>query len=242
MIQEERIMIGDIPCLQILSGENPQGVIVFYHGWSSLKEFQSLRGRIFAAYGYDVLIPDAIHHGERHPIDYNIEPSYILFWETIFQNVKEAPQLLDYIRTWRPGLPLAVTGHSMGGFSALGVMTQHKEFQTAVAMNGSGWWDESERRFRAALHINKPAGFADMMESIDRLDPYTHTEALQGRSVLALNGGADPTVDNAVQQLYIEKLRRNTDIDSRLTLYPGLGHFVTTQMMGEAVDWITKII
>ena len=74
MITEEKIYIGDIPCLKIEGHEKVKGVIIFYHGWSSTKELQSLRGHILAAYGYDVLIPEAIYHGERGLIDYDENP------------------------------------------------------------------------------------------------------------------------------------------------------------------------
>lgn len=240
MIREERIEIGRIPALRIYGSEPSQGVVIFYHGWTSTKELQALRGRIFAAYGYDVLIPDAINHGERGPIDYNEPAAYAAFWQTIFRNVEEAAQLIDYAKAWRPGLPLAVTGHSMGGFTALGVLTHYDEFSTAVAMNGSGWWDESERRFRAALNLDKPAGFAGLLASLKAYDPYDHMDKLAGRSLLAINGGADPVVDGAAQTLYMEKLSNQPEVQSEALSFPGLGHFVTTQMMGAAIDWLQK--
>ena len=56
-------MAGDIPCLRIYSqGDAPKGIVVFYHGWTSTKELQSVRGHFLAAYGYTVLIPEAINH------------------------------------------------------------------------------------------------------------------------------------------------------------------------------------
>jgi uncharacterized protein len=242
MIEEQKIMIGRIPAVQITCGECSKGVIVFYHGWSSQKELQSLRGHILAAYCYDVIIPDAIYHGERGPIDYNAEASYPLFWETIFQNVEEASQIVAYIKTWKPRIPLAVMGHSMGGISTLGVMTHCQEYNTAVSLNGSGWWDESERRFRAALHIDKPEEFVEVTKKINALDPYTHMDQLRGRSVLALNGGADSTVDSAAQEMYMEKMSGCADINICFQTYPGLCHFVTTNMMDDAIQWINKTI
>ena len=66
MIQEKKVYVEGIPCLQITSGEMPKGVVLFYHGWSSQKEYQAVRGHVLAAYGYDVLIPDAVMaNGER---------------------------------------------------------------------------------------------------------------------------------------------------------------------------------
>lgn len=238
MIEERKLYINGIPCLQITCGETPKGVVLFYHGWSSTKEYQSVRGHLLAAYGYDVLIPEAVNHGERGVIDYNSDKSYGAFWQTIFQNLQEVPTLLEYIATWRPNVPLAVMGHSMGAITALGVMTLFKEFQTVVAMNGSGWWDESERRFRADFHLEKPKVSRMIAMQIRSFDPYTHTENLAGRSVLALNGGADTVVNNKAQELYMDKLAQDENVESKFMTYEGLGHFVTTNMMGDAITWL----
>lgn len=242
MIRETRINIDGIPALQITCGDMPKGVVLFYHGWTSQKEYQSVRGHLLAAYGYDVLIPEAVNHGERGPIDYNSPASYGEFWQTIFQNLREAPSIIKYIRKWRRHVPCAVMGHSMGAFTALGVMTHYTEFRTAVALNGSGWWDESDRRFRAALHIEKPRSYRVLAMQIQAMDPYAYTHKLAGRSVLALNGGADDVVDNKAQELYMEKLAKDNRIISRYGTYDGLGHFVTTNMMGDAVQWLDEAL
>ena len=120
MIRETRINIDGIPALQITCGDMPKGVVLFYHGWTSQKEYQSVRGHLLAAYGYDVLIPEAVNHGERGPIDYNSPASYGEFWQTIFQNIREAPSIIKYIRKWRRHVPCAVMGHSMGALYGLG--------------------------------------------------------------------------------------------------------------------------
>lgn len=240
MINETKRYIDGIPCLQITCGDAPKGVVLFYHGWTSTKEYQSVRGHILAAYGYDVLIPESINHGERGTIEYNNPRAYGEFWQTIFQNLQEAPVLLGYIKKWRPEKPLAVMGHSMGAITAMGVMTHFKEFRTVVAMNGSGWWDESERRFRAAFHLDKPRSAMALGMQIRAFDPYVYTEKLAGRSVLALNGGDDTVVDNKAQEMYMDKLAADENIESKFMTYEGLGHFVTTNMMGEAVAWLDE--
>ena len=146
MIQEKQVGIKGIPGLVITSGEKAKGVVLFYHGWSSQKEFQAVRGRILASYGYDVVIPDAVNHGHRGTLDYESKVVYPDFWQTIFQNLTEVPVMLEYIQENWPDTPIAVMGHSMGGFTALGAVSLFREFKTAVVMNGSGWWDESDRR------------------------------------------------------------------------------------------------
>lgn len=238
MIQEKEVGIKGIPGLVITSGEKAKGVVLFYHGWSSQKEFQAVRGRILASYGYDVVIPDAVNHGCRGTLDYESKIVYPDFWQTIFQNMTEVPLMLEYIQENWPDTPIAVMGHSMGGFTALGAMSLFKEFKTAVVMNGSGWWDESERRFRASLHIEKPRAYRFIQMQFAAMDPYTHMDRLSGRSLLSLRGGADDVVDGAAQELYLEKLAQRDDVKTQSIVYDDLGHFVTTNMMGDAVNWL----
>lgn len=126
MIQEKQVGIKGIPGLVITSGEKAKGVVLFYHGWSSQKEFQAVRGRILASYGYDVVIPDAVNHGHRGTLDYESKVVYPDFWQTIFQNLTEVPVMLEYIQENWPDTPIAVMGHSMGGFTALGAMSLFK--------------------------------------------------------------------------------------------------------------------
>ena len=238
MIQEKEVGIKGIPGLVITSGEKAKGVVLFYHGWSSQKEFQAVRGRILASYGYDVVIPDAVNHGHRGTLDYESKVVYPDFWQTIFQNLTEVPVMLEYIQENWPDTPIAVMGHSMGGFTALGAVSLFREFKTAVVMNGSGWWDESDRRFRAALHIEKPRAYRFIQMQFAAMDPYTHMDRLSGRSLLSLRGGADDVVDGAAQELYLEKLAQCDDVKTQSIVYDDLGHFVTTNMMGDAVNWL----
>lgn len=70
-VVEEKIYIGEIPAIIFRPAEtrNLYPTVIFYHGWSSSKENQRFRAFILSALGYQVVIPDAINHGERNPID-----------------------------------------------------------------------------------------------------------------------------------------------------------------------------
>lgn len=241
MITETSIKIGHIPCLAVMPSDTVKAVILFYHGWSSSKEAQSLRARILAACGYAVIVPDALRHGQRGHADYTDELSYALFWEAVLTSLAEASQLAAYAQTKWPGVKRFAAGHSMGGITALGVVTAEEDIAGAVSMNGSGWWNESDRRFRAAWKISWQPFFAEMIGRINRADPYNRPEALRRKSVLLLNGGADDVVDNAAQAMYADRLS-SEHIDAEHIVYDGLGHFVTTNMMGDAVAWLDRHI
>jgi len=97
-ILEERINIDGIPAI-LFRPKEEEGLlptIIFYHGWSSNKEKQRLRGFILASLGYQVAIPDAIYHGEREPLSsYNVKNASKYFWQVIFNNMEEASTIID---------------------------------------------------------------------------------------------------------------------------------------------------
>ena len=69
-IIEEKVKLKEIPAIifRPRDAKEPIPTVVFYHGWSSNKETQRMRGFILASVGYQVVIPDAIYHGERIPL------------------------------------------------------------------------------------------------------------------------------------------------------------------------------
>ena len=241
MIEEKALYIDSIPCLVVVPTEDVRGVVIFYHGWSSCKELQSLRARIMASYGYAVIVPDALNHGQRGLIDYDDKQAYPLFWQAVLQSTQEAGALIAYGEAHWPEQKIFVAGHSMGGITALGVVAAQEKVCGAAALNGSGWWNESDRRFRAAWKIDRTPEWQFLLPHIDEADPYNRVEALSNKSVLLLNGGADDVVDKAAQALYACKLK-TAGADVQSVIYDGLGHFVTTNMMGDVVQWLNERI
>lgn len=69
-ILEERINIGEIPAILFRPRDKQENIptIIFYHGWSSSKESQRIRGFILASVGFQVILPDAIYHGDRKSV------------------------------------------------------------------------------------------------------------------------------------------------------------------------------
>lgn len=73
-IIEEHVEIEGIPCLRFYPSEisgfvRPFPTVFYYHGWSSEKNKQKLMGYVFSTLGYQVILPDAVHHGERNKFE-----------------------------------------------------------------------------------------------------------------------------------------------------------------------------
>lgn len=242
MIEVTKHYMEGFPCLHVSCGERPKGVILFYHGWSSNKEKQEVRARLLAAYGYDVIIPDAVNHGERGTLDYDSKRMYGNFWQTVFQSFREVPLWLKYIIHWNRRVPKILMGHSMGAITALGIMSFFDEFCAAVAINGTGWWAEADRLFHQDLDIPPFKGQHALEMNFRVTDPYKHAHLLGGRAILALNGAADTTVNTLSQKKYMEELSHKEEVTSEHILYEGVGHYVTTNMMGDAIAWLERNI
>lgn len=246
---EERLYInGEIPLIRfrLRDKEGRLPTIILYHGWSSSKESQRLRGFILANLGFQVLIPDATNHGERKAlVNYDSENSIKYFWPTIIRNIEESKEIIDYAvdNLAADKDRIGVIGHSMGGFTAAGVFTHHHEVKTAVILNGSYNWQGANEIFLEALGVESTSDFQEE-EKIDSLDPMNNLDLIINRPTLLLHGFNDQVVKIDSQRVFYEKIRPLYSDQSSIQLieYINLGHFVTTNMMEEAAIWFKKYL
>ena len=243
-IIEIKVKIKDIPCI-ILKPRGESGklaTIIFYHGWSSNKESQKFRGFILASLGYQVIIPDAINHGERGIIDYN-NPDIMAecFWKTTLNNIKESRDIIDISIDLYDVDPdnIVVMGHSMGGFTAAGAITHDKRIKTSIILNGSFNWEKSNEVFLEQLGKDITVKEED---EIIRLDPMNNLDRLIDRPILMINGGSDGVVPIEAQKIFYDKIKELYKDGSKIKLikHINVGHFVTTNMMEDAGSWLKE--
>ena len=248
-LTEKRETIYDIPIIRFKLKDHKEQIptIIFYHGWSSNKESQRLRGFILANLGYQVIIPDAIHHGDRNRLEnYDGGNSVKYFWPTILNNIEEAPKIVEYCINHFNADPrrIGVIGHSMGGFTAAGVFTYNKDIKTSVVLNGSFNWKHSNQILKDVMGLNNKNEFQAEEERINAIDPMNNQELLIDRPILLLHGGHDRVVNIESQKLFYKEVKSKYSDKSRLQLieYNNLDHFVTTNMMDEAAIWFKKYL
>ena len=241
---EAKIYIEGIPAIRFRPSrtDNPYPTIIFYHGWGSNKENQRLRAYILSTFGYQVIIPDAIHHGERNPIDHgNIENMECYFWDTIFNNIDESSRIIDLLIDRYDADPnrIGVVGNSMGGFTAAGVFTHNPNIGALVVFNGSCGWGHSNEFFKEAFDIRIGNGLKDVEDRVAALDPMNNMNLLEDRPILLLHGDSDSTVSIESQRIFYKEIGPLYKDRDRVQLieYPNLNHFVTTNMMEECIHW-----
>lgn len=234
----EILRVGDIPARLIHPPREDRGrAAVFYHGWSSTGALQTTRAAVLAANGYTVLVPDAVHHGERGTLpDYYSIGAYESFWETMFQNVREFPALASFLASRGFERPW-VLGHSMGGMTVLGIAAAYPEaVRGAVSFNGSGDWLLTHLFIQARFGVLEPRDWP-LYDAIAAASPLAHLDAVRRVPVFMTNGEADPSIDPRAQAHFADELDRAGGRAVRVT-YPRLAHFVTTNMLDDALAWM----
>ncbi|NLK43843.1 MAG: alpha/beta fold hydrolase [Tissierellia bacterium] len=243
-IKEEKIHIDNIPAILFRPKEEKEKfpTIIFYHGWSSNKQAQRIRGLILATVGFQVLIPDSIYHGERNPIDYWKNTYY--FWEVVFKNLDESNILIEGLVNKYKADPdrISLIGHSMGGFTSAGIFANNPKIKSAVILNGSFTWEKYNEGLVRRLDLEVTDKLHEIGERAKKLDPFNKLESLKDRPILMLHGKKDSLVPIDNQSLFyqrIEPLYRDKE-KIKLIEYPNLDHYVTTNMMEESIIWFKK--
>jgi len=244
-VLKTRVEIGEIPCLiyRPKGTDGPYPTVINYHGWSSNKEFQHFKATILANYGYQVIVPDALYHGERGTLDYTEEgklESYL--HKVLLQSIEESDEILDYAVRILEGdeKNLSVIGHSMGGFTSVGVFLRHSKLKTMVVINGSCAWEKMLSNVDQKRKIEEGS---EELQKLEKMDPYNNLEKFLKRPFLLLHGKEDNTVPIESQRIFFEKAKSHYGRDKKhIRFYeiPDIPHAVTMHMFEQVMTWLGK--
>lgn len=247
-IKEDRINIKEIPAIILRPNaiKEPLPTVILYHGWASSKEKQRLRGYILASMGYQVVIPDAIYHGDRNPLKYySSEEATRYFWYVIFKNIDEFDTILEelVINYGADHNRIAVMGNSMGGFTAGGIFTHNENVKVLVVFNGTCAWGEYNKDFKDTGVLSHEE-IKLLMKDIKRLDPMNNLNILKDRPILLLHGDNDTSVRIDSELYFYNTLKTMySELEMiKFVEYPKLNHFVTTNMIEESINWLGKYL
>lgn len=232
------IIDGEIP-VYILSPkyiEKPYKTIVFYHGWSSAAVNQIFRANIFVSYGYQVILPEALYHGERGTLDYEDEMIFgKYFAKVLLNNLEEWPKIYNYIYKNCDIDKLYISGHSMGAMTAGAIFGMDDRINAAVVFNGALKWewliewldDMSE----------------DQIESNKKLrefDPMNDLKNYINRPIAMLNGELDDIVSPKAEEDFYNELYKLYDKKDRIYFgkYEETYHQLTTYMIEDAIRFL----
>lgn len=214
----------------------PLPVIIFYHGFTSSKLVYSYFAVALAQAGFRVIMPDAPDHGSRYRGDEQTRLGQ--FWPILHGNLVEFAGLRDAL--FAAGLVadkrLAVAGASMGGMTALGIMTQHPEVTCVASLMGSGYF------LTLADTLFPPSGDSEAVRaSLRAWDVTDALPRLADRPLFLWHGEADDVVP-AGETFRLQQALIREGLNKRLTCVweAGVRHRITPTALDATVDFFLK--
>ncbi|WP_318364479.1 esterase [Enterobacter sp.] len=210
----------------------PLPTVVFYHGFSSSKLVYSYFAVALAQAGIRVVMPDARDHGARFNGDATARLGQ--FWQILHSNLLEFDPLQRAL--YDAGLikeaRLAVGGASMGGMTALGIMTRHPEVKCVASLMGSGYFTTLART------LFPPAELQQAIAPLADWEVSRHLPRLADRPLLLWHGEEDDVVP-AVETWRLQQALTQAGLNQQLTCVweAGVKHRITPVALDATVDF-----
>lgn len=212
--------------------DQPLPTVVFYHGFSSSKLVYSYFAVALAQAGIRVVMPDARDHGARFNGDATARLGQ--FWQILHSNLLEFDALQKAL--YAEGLiidgRLAVGGASMGGMTALGIMTQYSQVKCVASLMGSGYFTTLART------LFPPDDLQQAIAPLADWDVSRHLPRLADRPLLLWHGEEDDVVP-ADESWRLQQALTQAGLDQQLTCVweAGVKHRITPVALEATVDF-----
>ncbi|WP_058912525.1 esterase [Entomohabitans teleogrylli] len=224
----------------------PLPCVLFYHGFTSSRTVYSYFAVALAQAGLRVVMPDAARHGARYDGD---EKTRIRqFWQILHQNMLEFPALRDALveaRLVSEGR-LGVGGASMGGMTALGVMTHYPQARSVACLMGSGYYLSLAHTLFPPLEVHNPEQQRQFDEILRPLAAYEVRHQLANiadRPLLLWHGEEDDVVP-AMETRRLQQALQAQGLDGNLTCLwqPGVKHRITPEALDATVRFFATTL
>ncbi|TCN27907.1 alpha/beta fold hydrolase [Mesobacillus foraminis] len=253
MIVIEKKQINDIPVLHIVKQQKMTEslpLVFFIHGFSSIKETNLNYAYLMADKGFRVVLPEALHHGERNSGKTERELSF-LFWEIVLNTIHELEDLKQAFIDEGLADPkrIGLAGTSMGAIITLGALRKYDWIKAAVSLMGHpayeqlALWQLNEVEKMGIRSPLKESDIAELLNEIRKYDLSLEPEKLKGRPVLFWHGKLDPVVPFDGAYDFYESIRQDyNEIPENLKFIADAhaGHKVSQAGIRSAAEWFEK--
>lgn len=192
------------------SGENQHGIIIMAHGFGGGGHNSYMDcANYFAHHGYYVFAYDATGNDESEGGGVGGLPQGVIDLDNAISFVEESENF--------PDLPIALFGHSWGGYSVCSVLTYHPEIKAVVECSGfntSSDMFEAEGKKQAGNSIYMMMPFIKLHERI-KYGKYASNTAMDGFSateahIMIVHSNDDTVVPTEYgYDIYYEKYKDN---------------------------------
>lgn len=238
MIELEIRRLGDREIVHAFpsgKGEKALPVVVFYHGFTSSKLVYSYFAVALAQAGFRVVMPDAPDHGARFTGDEQARLGQ--FWQILHGSLTEFAGLRDTL--YQAGLVaddrLAVAGASMGGMTALGIMTRHPEVKSVACLMGAGYFTSLSKT------LFPPHESAEIEALLADWEVARALPRVADRPLLLWHGDADDVVPPG-ETFRLQQALQHEGLDGNLTCLweAGVRHRITPTALDATVDFFLQ--
>ncbi|XJZ28160.1 esterase [Bacillota bacterium Lsc_1132] len=255
MITIENERIDGIPLLHVVNQEKRLQMlplIIFIHGFTSMKERNLHYAYLLAEAGFRVILPEALYHGER--AEGLKEPDlYTRFWEIVLTTIEEVKIVKEYYEKKQlvADGEIGVAGTSMGGIATLGALTQYPWIKAAVSLMGMpayekfSYW-QLEQLKKQGIHIPfTEEQINEQLAAIRKYDLSIQPEKLAHRPLLFWHGVKDPMVPYPLTREFFEAIQdRYSEQKEKLAFITDnhAGHNVSIEGVNATVGWFEKYL
>ena len=249
MITIENKVMNNAPLLWVESRDiknNAAPLLIFWHGWTSMKEKNLHYAYRAAEKGFRVLLPEASGHGERLAERSELERK-IGFWNVVLQSIQETGELLNLMKNagLTDGEQVIAGGTSMGAVITLGALRVYSHIDAGISLMGNPFYKEFakqqlENYRQAGVKIPYSADELEaLLQSLDDYDLGEYPETLNGRPLFFWHGMKDSEVPFEGAYKFFQE-NKNT---AALTFIedPSAGHSVTNTAATQMIDWLSHV-
>lgn len=246
MITVSKEHLAGIPALQVVDNQQanlPLPLIVFWHGFTGVKEQSLHHAYLLANEGYRVILPDALYHGERGQGIPNYQLD-LLFWEIVVQSIHETARIVFELKAKSLIIndDISLAGISMGAIITLGALTQFDWIKTAGSFMGTPAYElfanrqvEQIKRSSDVFPFTEHE-LSEKMALISHYDLSKQPEAVNGRKLFFWHGEKDEVVPISETKRFYEQNKCNDLLT--LIVDKNAGHSVSHQAILQFVSWM----
>ncbi|WP_232718624.1 esterase [Bacillus sp. FJAT-45037] len=240
---------SSIPVLHVVRADqnhnNKLPTIFFLHGFTSAKEHNLPIAYMLADKGFRVIMPDALHHGERE-VEVSGNERNLLFWTIVQQSIKELNEIKEelFARSVIDLSSIGVSGTSMGAITTYGALTQYEWIDSAAAFMGTAYHEMFAKEQLSMLerqgHPIAKETKEELLADISQFDFSTQLEILSNRPLFIWHGEQDQVVPFHYSESLFNQLQTNDQQEKqRITFIreEQAGHKVSRSAMLAAVEW-----
>ncbi|MFC0557736.1 esterase [Halalkalibacter alkalisediminis] len=251
MITIKNETIAQVPTLHVVKEEHRMErnapIIFFLHGFTSAKEHNLHVAYLLAEKGFRVVLPDALHHGEREN-EMDEKKRNLAFWEIVLTSINELNQMkLALERSHVIDSPkVGIIGTSMGAITMYGALTQYNWIHTAASFMGTAYYESFAN---GLLSVVEEKGLTieqkvkeEMFKQIKPFDLTAQLNKLNGRPLFIWHGKEDRVVPYPFSEKLYEELTVNYEDqpDKLQFLSEQTGHKVSRAAVLRSVEWFEQ--